>query len=125
MGIEWIDKKRMSVRECDITITMKKSSNKRMCANFIFRNDCWEIISDNTKIDFGIDSEKPTRIYFAQGTEGRGYKLCTNGNQKNRYIAISNFDVNDFIGDYNLLFDTKERLYYIDSNNKNGCERDR
>lgn len=123
MSIEWINKRQKHTSVCDVSVTAHNLGKKGCRTCFTFRNDSWQIVTTNEYVNIGIDKEKPNRLYFAQGEHGIGYKLWTQGSVKSRYLTASPELVKTFAGDYNLFFDTQNKLYYIDTNKKKGCER--
>ena len=58
-----------------------------------------------------------TRIYFNAADKKTGFKLCGKKDELVQRIRITG-KYDGFIGDYDLLFDRKEGLWYVDSEKK-------
>lgn len=118
MEFNWIEKTNIknSQVKTDVSITTNlKGKGKDRYTNFIFRNNSFLRFSKNNKVVFAIVND---RIYFKEGNEKTGFSL-TNPNKlgTTRSFKCSGEQTN-FIGDYDLLWDSKEKLNYIDLNKK-------
>ncbi len=104
--LKWIEKKQQQrVSKADVTITTSKNGTQ-----FILRNNCVLRITKGEYLKTAIDGN---RIYFDGADDVTGYKLSTKKAQKNKYVGFSK-RLDRFIGDYNLLWDSKEGYYYIE-----------
>ncbi len=103
----------------DISVR-KTDSDEYIRARFIFRNDTAKKISKKGYVVYAITNN---RIYFNEAEKNIGLKMTTNNTKcGNHYVQINNEDdalkIWDFIGDYELKFDAKRRLYYIQNSQK-------
>ena len=115
---DWFSKKKKSKGDrriyTDVSINpiTIKDPKKNPYYHLIFRNDCFK----NLGSDYFEMAVKDNRLYF-RGSE-TGLKLS--GEYKtykkyNRYSISSDTRLNDFLGNYPLLFDEKYHLYYIEN----------
>lgn len=94
------------VKRYSVAFRFYENSHKKICVN-------------DEYMVYAID-ESSERIYFKESNAIEGYKVC-NTNYRNNAItsktvcvAVSDTDFwNGCIGDYDLLYDRNERLYYI------------
>lgn len=109
-NLKWIVKKQQQrLSKADVTITTSKNGTQ-----FIFRNNCFMRITKGEFLKTAIDGN---RIYFDAADDVTGYKLSTKKAQNNKYVAFSK-RLDRFVGDYNLLWDSKEGYYYISTDGK-------
>lgn len=95
----------------NVAFRFYENAHKKICANSEY-------------MVYAID-ESTQRIYFKESNAIEGYKV-SNTNFRNSEItsktvsaAVSDIDFwNGCIGDYNLLYDRNEKLYYIEYSKK-------
>lgn len=115
--MEWIVKKHVRTRATmiknDIVVrTIGQHGIKKTTISFY--NNSHLKISQSLYIVCALSGN---RLYFKQESMQNGYKLSASGNNVKRFVmpqAGEQFGV----GDYNLEFDVKMGLYYIDSYHK-------
>lgn len=82
-----------------------------------FTNESYKKASNSDYVAVEIDDELK-RMYFVTSDNEYGYKLTTSGKGSTyKSISFTIDDVNewvDLVGDYDLLKDNNELLYYID-----------
>lgn len=105
----------------DVKISINKNGhNSRNCVVAFYNNNHRKV----TTSDFIIPSidDELGRLYFEIGDSDEGFKLTmTKGNTDIRRFSFTIRD-NDLwaerAGTYNLLYDSSEKLYYLDFRNK-------
>lgn len=102
----------------DITISLQlkargKTEDKGKVICFAFRNDCWELVTENEYIQVGTYKN---RLFIRQADKDTGYKISKNNNTcNNRYCKMPNVEsLKDFIGDYDLKYDDFLEMYYVE-----------
>lgn len=116
--IQWATRattRRTSVNNSDVSISVCKN-RERFQTCFIFRNGCEKRITGTEYIKAGIDEEKG-RIYFIVSDDKQGYKLFSKNGAPNKTFKIYS-EWRDFIGDFDLIFDSKENLWFVDVKKK-------
>lgn len=109
--IKWIKKNyERCVKKEDVSITIQTNRGKPYTA-FRFRNGCEKRITGTGYIQPGISGE---RVYFIASDEKNGYKLTGNGGSRNQEIKLKG-DYRKYVGDYDLIFDAKENLWFVDA----------
>lgn len=100
------------------------NGEKRYNVVFRFYEDSYKKICRDTEyMVYAIDAMN-SRIYFKESNAIDGYKITyTNAHSattsKRVCVSVNNVDFwNSCVGDYNLLFDRNEGLYYIDFSKK-------
>lgn len=115
--MEWITKQYYRRKNClqDVTVTVcgNPKDKKGYRTTFAFRNNCNKKISPNDYIVFGFTG---TRVYFKNAKETEGFHLFLRTKERGttRRVSITG-NYSGFIGDYDLLFDKENGLWYIDS----------
>ena len=126
--LNWINKDHSRQSEkCDVALRLNR--NGRTAAgnikhNVVFRfsaNSVKKIVTNTLYAKCAVDEQRG-RVYFTESDVINGYKLiCPSMNGERRHFQISSSD-DDFwaerVGDYNLLFDRDEKLYYLDFSKK-------
>lgn len=114
--IQWMVNSRRSYekdgKEVRITIT-KMGRGDRLGTNIIFKNQSEQKISHTGYMLCGISLN---RIYFKEDIAGRGYKISSHGH--NKRVALPS-KLEDFVGTYNLHYDSREELYFIEKEGTN------
>jgi len=78
-----------------------------------FTSDSYKKATDTEYVAVGFE-RKSARLYFVPSTKEKGYKLTGSG-FKSVTISVRNIEEwEKYLGDYDLLKDVKENLYYID-----------
>ena len=103
----------------DVTISKSKNADKDTI-RFTFRNGVSNVISETDYLQYGLPKGKRVKLlYFMTGTHDTGLKMSSSQNAvcDNRYLTIYREDevkrLEDFIGDYEIHYDTECELYYI------------
>lgn len=107
--MEWIGKSKsrgFGVKE--VSITMQKAKERKQ-TSFRFGNNCFLRISKSGYIVFALVGN---RIYFKESTDKVGYRLTARTNEA--VCFKTNVQLDNFVGDYDLKWDSKERLNYIE-----------
>ena len=116
--MEWITKRsnNYAAAKSDVVIVRRKSNNDRAPRYGVrFKNGKHLSITNNKKIMYAFTN---SRIYFNQCNENNGFTL-SDFSVDNRTCCMQITRLNDdFIGDYMLEYDAKEKLYYIDLEKK-------
>ena len=99
----------------DVSISVSKNRDKFQTC-FYFRNNCEKRITGTEFIKAGIDEEQK-RIYFIAADDKQGYKLFAKNGAITKTFKIY-VEWRDFIGDYDLSFDNKENLWFVDMRKK-------
>lgn len=104
----------------DVKLSLNKNGEDRMAIVVAFYNENHKKISTT---DYAIPSidEELGRLYFETGSQTDGFKLTNADKGATRRITFIIKDKETWesrTGQYNLLYDTNERLYYIDFANK-------
>lgn len=113
--IKWIKKNyERCVKNDDVSITRQINRGNPWTA-FRFRNGCEKRITGTGYIQPGISDG---RVYFIASDEKNGYKLTGSQGSSNREFKCKG-DYVSYTGDYDLMFDAKENLWFVDvSKNK-------
>lgn len=116
MEFKWIEKQtKCQSAKTDVSVTINSKGKNGRYTNFIFRNNSFLRFSKNNKVVFAIVND---RIYFKEGNEKTGFSL-TNPNKDGTTRSFKcDGEQTNFLGDYDLLWDSKEKLNYIDLNKK-------
>ncbi len=104
---------------CTADISVRRRSNKgRIHYNIYFRNNvCKKYIFSKMERIGRIISGDGNRLYFVNAGDKTGYKIINNKGET-KFADFSDEKLNDFVGDYNLYFDSECGLPYIDKRNK-------
>lgn len=125
--IKWMENKRKgrktSNRSCDVMISIIKNGTKRsgeeeLAVSIRFYRNAEQSITRTGRLQVGIDDEEE-RIYFASAEETLGYKLS--GRKNTKVIQFKPDDLQDwrsYTGEYKLLQDPLNKLFYIDRSKK-------
>lgn len=117
--MQWtVKEKRRIISREDISISVQnkirgKQGDDGKVVCFTFRNDCPELFTDSGYVQFCVYKN---RVFFRQASNDDGYKI-TNASKtsKNRYVKIPGVDLfKDFVGDYELKYDSFLELYYVE-----------
>ena len=107
---------------CDVRLSIHNGGSGNSSA-FVatFYNGSHKMVSTTEYIIPSLDVEV-NRLYFETGNSANGFKISAGSTKqaapKIRF-AIKNVDEwKGRVGTFNLSFDTNERLYYVDLNNK-------
>lgn len=111
-NLNFVNKSQSSDREGDVYIRI--NGKGRLSGNISFRFESWEKITKGEYIQFAVSGN---RMYFVESNVKDGYKLSPEGkNQK--VVRTTDETTMGWIlknkGDYLLLYDTAEELYYIE-----------
>lgn len=112
----WVTKTNSSnFSKSDVSITVNKNGNNKIQYSLRFRNNSYLRFCKNDFVEFAVTG---TRIYFRESNEKNGFKLTnsSNNNKNKGFKTIVNLE--KFIGDYELLWDSHERINYIDLNKR-------
>lgn len=121
MGINWIEKgNSRSTARADVSIRLNKSGHGDNQERIIARFDvetAKKLSAKSAYLMMGYDKETG-RIYFKEDGPINGFKLSwTNTGHSKMQISCPTVDaLKKHVGDYQLLFDKEEKLYYIDTN---------
>ena len=112
----WVTKSNShATSQRDVSITLNKNGANKIQTAFRFRNNSFLRFTKNEYVVFATTD---TRIYFKEGTSKTGFKLtCKSVDGKSAMFKTAE-DLKKFIGDYDLLWDSKEKLNYIDLTKK-------
>lgn len=115
--MEWITKQYYRRRNClhDVNVSVNGNNKDKhgYRTSFAFRNNCHKKVSINDYIVIGFTG---TRVYFKNAPKETGFHLFSrnkDGGTVYRVAITGKYD--GFIGDYDLLFDNENGLWYIDS----------
>lgn len=117
--MEWLEKKQYkcskdSKGEVFISLITK---NSHPSVAIRFAKNSWLKITKNDHVIIGVENG---RLYFNQGEDYQGWKLSTSGKSTKIFkvyqevLPIGPVET----GEYNLEFDSRVGLYYIDVRNK-------
>ena len=104
----------------DVKISLNKNGGGRIAVVVVFYNDNYKKISTTEYAIPSLDEELG-RLYFETGNPSDGFKLSQTNESSARRISFIIKDKETWAsrsGSYNLLYDTNEKLYYIDFANK-------
>lgn len=104
----------------DVKLTINKNGGNRTAINIAFYNDSFKKTTTTEYVVPSIDEELG-RLYFETANSNEGFKLTSNRDCSTHRIVFVIKDVAEWearTGSYNLLYDAKEKLYYIDFANK-------
>lgn len=111
-NLNFVDKSQGSDREGDVYIRI--NGKGRLSGNISFRFESWEKITKGDYIRFAVSGN---RMYFTESNAKRGYKLSLEGKNQ-RVVQTTDETTMGWIlknkGDYPLLYDDAEELYYIE-----------
>lgn len=115
--------RKTSNRSCDVMISIIKNGTKRsgeeeLAVSIRFYRNAEQSITRTGRLQVGIDDEEE-RIYFASAEETLGYKLS--GRKNTKVIQFKPDDLQDwrsYTGEYKLLQDPLNKLFYIDRSKK-------
>lgn len=114
MEFNWITKSRATGNTSDVTITINKNGPNKKQTCFTFRNGVDNRIS---KTGYAVMCVVANRIYFKQSDNKDGFSLYSKPNENVHRFKVST-ELPAFIGDYDLCWDAKEKLNYIDASLK-------
>lgn len=112
---------------CDVAIRLNRNGldaagNRKYSTVFRFSADAVKKIVTNTQYAVYAVDKQQGRVYFAESDAVNGFKLVrSNRNSEGRHIQSHADDYEfwgDHVGDYSLLFDRDEKLYYLDFSKK-------
>lgn len=113
MSFKWQYKNDNKSKE-DCSINLFKSAGREY-SSIIIRNNFANKIAPNGYMVCAINGDK---MYFKAENDVVGYKLSNKGS-KSYNIQLRNKTINQFVkyhaGDYKILFDIKNNLYFIDT----------
>lgn len=112
LNLLWVTKANSgSFSKTDVSITLNKNGDNKEQYAFRFRNNSFLRFTKNDFMEFAVTG---TRIYFRESNEKHGFKLGSPSQDgKNKSVkTVVNLD--KFIGDYELLWDSLNKLNYID-----------
>ena len=114
--LDWISK-RQNISEADVSITKVSNGTNKKQISFRFRNNCYNRITANLYVVYAVDGD---RIYFGMSKDKSGFKLCFSDNKfsNGMFKTTSPFNLDSFIGDYDLEHDRELKLCFIDKNKK-------
>ena len=104
----------------DVKVSLNKNGGDRTAVVVVFYNDNYKKISTTGYTIPSLDEELG-RLYFETGNQTDGFKLTQTSASSARRMAFIIKDKDTWatrLGSYNLLYDTNEKLYYIDFANK-------
>lgn len=110
MSVEFFEKSRHSKPYAglkDVKVSYVKRGGGKMQSNIHFRNGAWSLISKIDRISFGIAGE---RMYFKSDPNAYTVILL----RHTARISTWAYDLKEFVGEYDLRYDVKEGLYYIE-----------
>ena len=111
-NLNFVNKNQSSDREGDVYIRI--NGKGRLNGNISFRFESWEKITKGNYIQFAVSGN---RMYFTESNATVGYKLGQEGKNQ-RIVKTADETTMGWIlknkGDYPLLYDTAEELYYIE-----------
>ena len=96
----------------------KRSGEEELAVSIRFYRNAEQSITRTGRLQVGIDDEEE-RIYFASAEETLGYKLS--GRKNTKVIQFKPDDLQDwrsYTGEYKLLQDPLNKLFYIDRSKK-------
>jgi len=112
---------------CDVAIRLNRNGlnaagNPKYSTVFRFSaNSVKKIVTNTQYAVYAVDKQRG-RVYFAESDAVTGFKLvCPSKGSECRHIQSHANDYEfwgDHVGDYNLLFDRDEKLYYLDFSKK-------
>lgn len=112
---------------CDVAIRLNRNGldaagNRKYSTVFRFSADTVKKIVTNTQYAVYAVDKQQGRVYFAESDAVNGFKLVrSNRNSESRHIQSHAEDFefwSDHVGDYSLLYDRDEKLYYLDFSKK-------
>ena len=108
----WIGKENSNrCANTDVSISMNKHGENKMQTHFRFRNNCFLRFTKNNYVEFAVTG---ARIYFRESNPKSGYRLTSKSKNGKACSFKTGKDLSKNIGDYELLWDEKEKLNYID-----------
>lgn len=112
----WVTKTNSGIfNKADVSISTNKNGDNRKQYALRFRNNCFLRFTKNEFMEFALTG---TRIYFRESNEKNGFKLGTTSVDGKSKTVKTVLNLDKFIGDYELLWDSQARLNYIDLNKK-------
>lgn len=117
---------RRSVDRKEVALRINKSGlsangEQRYVVAVRFTADSYKKASNTGYVTVEVDDDL-NRVYFAPSTSDEGYKLtCSTKNGTWKCITFTDDNIKwwrEIEGDYNLLKDVAENLYYIDINGR-------
>ena len=115
--ITWFDKqqtKRTSQTGPDISVAVNKKNGKLSATVIAFRRNLENLITKTDYLKIGVSEN---RLYFMGADEKTGWKMVKKGCEQTARVACGTV-LQDFVGDYDLMFEPNLRLYYIDKEYK-------
>lgn len=116
LNLLWVTKTNSaSFSKTDVSITVNKNGNNRDQYAFRFRNNSFLRFTKNDFMEFAVTG---SRIYFRESNEKNGFKLSSPSQDGRNKSIKTVINLDKFIGDYELLWDSLNRLNYIDISKK-------
>lgn len=114
MALNFITKQKNCTRSKeDVSISL--TGKKKLSTSIILRNNADRKLTKSGYVVVAIDKD---RLYFKESHQNEGYKLSTKAMTTSTF-AINSEELNDFAlthsGDFPLLYDKENKLYYIDA----------
>lgn len=120
--MEWIKKStRINTSIADVSVSITsfgkdKSGATKYGTAITFRNKCFRsILKDSDYMIFAVNGKK---IYFKKSDSVNGFKVCYTDKERSKCRIKYTKLLNRFCGDYALRYDSKENLYFIDTDFK-------
>ena len=118
-NLEWRSAEKGRERSnADVSIREVLQDRGRRSLSFTFRNDVYKLITENERIEF---ARNKCVILFRDAKNG-GFKLSApknNKTQSTKYMKVAMREGDEeLIGDYDLLYEEKFDVYYIDLEEK-------
>jgi len=114
MEFNWIGKTKSNGCTADVTVSINKNGPNKKQTCFTFRNGSDSRIS---KTGYAVLSVTSNKIYFKQAESKEGFSLYSKPNESVHRFKLGG-ELNAFVGDYDLCWDAKEKLHYIDASLK-------
>ena len=122
--MEWIKKRVARVANnsgSDVTLSVTRYIGRDEHVVIKFRNHSYAKITKTNSMVLGISG---TRLYFREALTTEGFTLTSFNKIKSTAhfkVSMSQLKLSSTkieLGDYNLQYDTSQKLYYIDVTNK-------
>ena len=105
----------------DVRLSINSGGDKRKAVVCTFYGNSYKKITSTEFVSPSINTEL-TKLYFETGNSIDGFKLSMTGsnldNRKIRFYIDDDKTWKDKQGYFNLLYDSIEKLYYINLNDK-------
>lgn len=110
----------------DVRLNVNSGGDKRKAVVCTFYNNSYKRVTTTEFVSPSINTEL-TKLYFETGNSKEGFKLSTTGsnldNRKIRFYIDDDVIWKNKTGYFNLIYDSVEKLYYINLNNEISKER--